>query len=39
MAAKQYKAKRGISLSSQKEDESDIKDNMDLDQIDDKYLL
>lgn len=39
MAAKQYKVKGGIILSSKEEDECDIKDDTDLNQANDKYSL
>ena len=44
MAAKQYRARKGISLSSEEEDESDIRDNTDSNQADpdqanNKYLV
>ena len=44
MAAKQRKARGEISLSSKEKDESDTKDNTDLNQVDlnqvnDKYLM
>ena len=37
MAAKWRRARGGISLSSEKEEESDTGDDTDLDQADDKY--
>ena len=39
MAVKWHKAKEGISSSSEEEDESDIGDNTDLDQDEDKYSV
>ena len=44
IAAKRRRARRGISLSSEKEDKSDTRDNTDpdqanLDQAKDKYLV
>ena len=44
MAAKQYRTRGGISLSSEKKDESDTGDDTDpdqanLDQANDKYLV
>ena len=39
MAAKRRRARGGISLSSEKEDESDNVDDTDLDQANDKYPL
>ena len=39
MIAKQRKARRGISLSIEEEDENDNGDNTDLDQANDKYPL
>lgn len=39
MVAKQYRARGEINQSSEEEDESNTRDNMDLDQADDKYLL
>lgn len=39
LAAKRYKAKGKISLSVEEEDENNTKDDMDLDQADDKYPL
>lgn len=39
MAAKQCRARGGISLSSKKEDESDIGNDIDPDQANDKYPL
>lgn len=39
MAAKQHKAKGRISYSSEEEDDSDTRDNTDLDQVNDKYQL
>lgn len=37
MIIQQYRARKEISLSSKKEDESDIRDNTDPNQADDKY--
>lgn len=39
MVIKQRRTRRGINLSSKKEDKSDIKDNTDLYQTNNKYLL
>ena len=39
IAAKRRRARRKISLSSEKEDKSDTKDDTYLDQANDKYLL
>ena len=39
MAIKRRRAREEISLSSKKEDESDIKDDMDPDQANNKYLM
>ena len=39
MAAKWHRARGGISLSSEEEDESDNGNDMDPDQVDDKYPL
>ena len=39
MAAKRRRTRGGISLSSEKEDGSDSRDNTDADQANDKYLL
>ena len=39
MAAKRCKNRGEISLSSEKEDENDTKNNTDLDQANDEYLL
>ena len=39
MAAKQRRARTEISLSSKEEDESDTRDNTDLDQANNKYPM
>ena len=39
MAAKRHRTRVGISLFIEKKDKSDIKDNMDLKQANDKYPL
>lgn len=39
MAAKQCKAKRRMSLSSEKKNKSDIGDDIDPDQVNNKYSL
>lgn len=39
ITSKQYRARGGISLSSEKKDESDTRNNIDLDQVNDKYPL
>lgn len=39
MATKQHRVRGEISLSSEKEDESDIRDDTNLDQANDKYSL
>ena len=39
MAVKQRRARRGISLFNKKKDKSDLGDNKDLDQANNKYSL
>ena len=39
ITAKQCKTRRGISLPSKKKEKSDIRDDTDLNQTNDKYLM
>lgn len=39
MAIKQHRTRGGINLSNEEEDKSDIRDNINPDQVDDIYSL
>lgn len=39
MTAKRYRVRKRIIFYNKKDDKSDIKDNMDPDQVNNKYLL